>query len=44
MVFDELRSKLDAHGVDVVNDDTLPGTRRFYLHDCFGNRIEIIGV
>jgi catechol 2,3-dioxygenase-like lactoylglutathione lyase family enzyme len=44
MAFDELRAKLGAHGVEVMNDDTLPGTRRFYLHDCFGNRIEIIGV
>ena len=35
-----LREKLVAAGVTVVPDDTLPGIRRFYVFDPFGNRIE----
>ena len=40
--FDALRERLAAAGVDVHDDDSIPGTRRFYSHDPFGNRIEFV--
>jgi len=40
--FDELRRTLSARGVKLVDDDDLPGTRRFYAEDPWGNRIEFI--
>jgi catechol 2,3-dioxygenase-like lactoylglutathione lyase family enzyme len=36
------RRELAAAGAPVVPDDTLPGVRRFYTADPFGNRIELI--
>ena len=39
---EELRLKLSRAGYPVKDDDAIPGTRRFYTDDCFGNRIEII--
>ena len=36
------RRELAAAGAPVVSDDTLPGVRRFYTSDPFGNRIELI--
>jgi catechol 2,3-dioxygenase-like lactoylglutathione lyase family enzyme len=44
LVFEEVKSRLAAHGIEVVEDHAIPGTRRFYIQDCFGNRLEIIGV
>ncbi len=38
----ELRGRLSAAGFPVIDDDAIPGTKRFYTADCFGNRIEII--
>lgn len=35
-----LRAKLRAAGHDPRDDDTIPGTRRFYAEDPFGNRLE----
>jgi catechol 2,3-dioxygenase-like lactoylglutathione lyase family enzyme len=41
---DELRETLIRHGVPVVDDDALPGERRFYSEDPWGNRLEFIEV
>jgi catechol 2,3-dioxygenase-like lactoylglutathione lyase family enzyme len=35
-----LRERLAAAGVAVRDDDALPGARRFYADDPFGNRLE----
>ena len=40
---DGLAARLAAAGVDVRWDDRLPGRRRFYAHDPFGNRLEFLG-
>lgn len=37
-----LRTHLIQKGVDVIEDDNLPGAKRFYVADPFGNRIEIL--
>jgi len=37
-----LRARLQSAGVALVDDDSLPGMRRFYASDPFGNRIEFI--
>jgi catechol 2,3-dioxygenase-like lactoylglutathione lyase family enzyme len=39
-----LRSRLRAAGVVVSDDDTIPGVRRCYVADPWGNRIEIVAV
>jgi catechol 2,3-dioxygenase-like lactoylglutathione lyase family enzyme len=40
---DALRARLDAAGATIVEDDgTIPGVRRFYTADPFGNRIELL--
>jgi catechol 2,3-dioxygenase-like lactoylglutathione lyase family enzyme len=39
---DELRDALEKRGVPVVEDYALPGTRRFYAQDPWGNRLEFI--
>lgn len=39
---DGLRSRLDAAGVPTNTDRELPGYRRFYAHDPFGNRLEFL--
>lgn len=41
--FDAARAQLVAAGVEVTDDDALAGVRRFYVHDPFGNRVEIQG-
>jgi catechol 2,3-dioxygenase-like lactoylglutathione lyase family enzyme len=41
---DQLRKKLSARGVPVLPDDDLPGTRRFYTEDPWGNRIEFVEI
>src|SRR3954452_10236440 len=38
---DELRARLVDAGCDVEDDETLAEARRFYVHDPFGNRLEI---
>jgi catechol 2,3-dioxygenase-like lactoylglutathione lyase family enzyme len=35
-------SRLSAAGYDVAFDDDFPGMRRFYSHDCHGNRLEFL--
>jgi catechol 2,3-dioxygenase-like lactoylglutathione lyase family enzyme len=38
-----LRDRLVAAGREVQDDDQIPGVARFYVHDPFGNRLEIVG-
>jgi hypothetical protein len=33
---------LRARGITVVDDEVLPGTRRFYAEDSWGNRLEFV--
>ncbi len=40
--YDALTAKLRAAGVAVEPDDNNPGVTRCYIHDPFGNRIELI--
>jgi catechol 2,3-dioxygenase-like lactoylglutathione lyase family enzyme len=39
---DALAERLEAAGATVQWDDAIPGLRRFYTADPFGNRIEIL--
>jgi catechol 2,3-dioxygenase-like lactoylglutathione lyase family enzyme len=39
---DRLESQLVAQRVPVEHDRELPGYRRFYAHDPFGNRLEFL--
>ncbi len=39
---DELARRLAAEGYPVEWDDRLPGHRRFYTRDPFGNRLELL--
>jgi catechol 2,3-dioxygenase-like lactoylglutathione lyase family enzyme len=39
---DALRSHLAVAGVKTWDDGPLPGHRRFYTHDPFGNRLEFV--
>lgn len=39
---DALGERLSAAGVDVAWDDSLPGARRFYATDPWGNRLELL--
>ncbi|HET7353407.1 MAG TPA: hypothetical protein VFJ11_05085 [Gaiellaceae bacterium] len=39
---DKLASRLQAAGATVDWDDSLPGVRRFYTADPWGNRIELL--
>lgn len=40
---DAVASRLSAAGRDVRWDDALPGIRRFYTADPWGNRVELLG-
>jgi len=40
--YEALTSRLRAAGVEVKNDDNLPGVRRCHISDPFGNRIELL--
>lgn len=35
-------AQLLAAGLEVIKDQDLPGIRRIYIHDPFGNRIELL--
>jgi catechol 2,3-dioxygenase-like lactoylglutathione lyase family enzyme len=37
-----LRETLMAHAVQIVDDHSLPGTRRFFAEDPWGNRLEFL--
>ena len=39
---DDLRAALTRRGVAVTDDDNLPGERRLYAEDPWGNRLEFI--
>jgi catechol 2,3-dioxygenase-like lactoylglutathione lyase family enzyme len=39
---DSLAARLASAGFPVIWDDTLPGERRFYSEDPWGNRIEFL--
>lgn len=41
---DLIADRLTEAGCEVQWDDAIPGTRRFYTADPWGNRIELIGV
>jgi len=41
---DTMAARCSAAGYAVDWDDRYPGVRRFYVHDPFGNRIEILQV
>ena len=36
------RTKLSSSSYRVQDDNLIPGVKRFYTDDCFGNRIEFI--
>jgi catechol 2,3-dioxygenase-like lactoylglutathione lyase family enzyme len=40
--FAAITAKLRQAGIELTPDDAVPGTTRCYIHDIFGNRIEII--
>jgi catechol 2,3-dioxygenase-like lactoylglutathione lyase family enzyme len=40
--YDELRTKLRDAGVEVADDDSVPGLRRCFVHDPWGNRLELV--
>ena len=37
-----IRARLVAAGIEIVEDEPLPGFERFYVADPFGNRVEIL--
>ena len=39
---DELAGRLESAGERVEWDDSLPGVRRFYTADPWGNRLELL--
>ena len=39
---DALRERLVSKGFVAIGDDNLPGTRRFYAEDPWGNRLEFL--
>jgi len=39
---DRLADRLRAAGADVVDDHEIPERRRAFVHDPFGNRIELV--
>jgi catechol 2,3-dioxygenase-like lactoylglutathione lyase family enzyme len=42
--YDELLARLRAAGVALAEDGTIPGVRRCYATDPWGNRIELVAV
>jgi catechol 2,3-dioxygenase-like lactoylglutathione lyase family enzyme len=40
--YDALTARLRAAGVDVRDDNSIPGVRRCHVSDPFGNRIELV--
>ena len=39
---DALRARLEAAGRETSEAEEIPGVRRFYVNDPFGNRIELL--
>ena len=42
--YDEFVVRLRSAGVETVADDSIPGVRRSYIADPWGNRIELVAV
>lgn len=42
--YDALTSILRAFGVEITDDESIPGVRRCHICDPFGNRIELIAL
>jgi catechol 2,3-dioxygenase-like lactoylglutathione lyase family enzyme len=42
--YDALVARLHAAGIAVTHDDLIPGVRRCYVADPWGNRIELVAV
>jgi catechol 2,3-dioxygenase-like lactoylglutathione lyase family enzyme len=40
--YDALQNRLRAAGVEITDDDSIPGLRRCYVADPWGNRIELV--
>ena len=40
--YDELRTRLQKARVDVLEDAAIPGVRRCFVHDPWGNRLELV--
>ena len=40
--YDELQGRLRAAGVEVTDDNSVPGLRRCYVPDPWGNRLELV--
>jgi len=40
---DALRARLHGAGIETHDDDSIPGARRFFAADPFGNRLEFRG-
>ena len=40
--YDELQNRLRAANVELTEDDSIPGLRRCYIADPWGNRIELV--
>jgi catechol 2,3-dioxygenase-like lactoylglutathione lyase family enzyme len=40
--YDELQNRLRAAGVTMTEDSSIPGLRRCYVADPWGNRIELV--
>ena len=40
--YDEVRARLLSAGIDVTDDHAIPGVRRSFVADPWGNRIELI--
>ena len=38
----KLRKSLNAHSVPTIDDNSLPGTQRFFAEDPWGNRLEFL--
>lgn len=37
-----MRSRLESHGIDIIEDVPLEGVARFHIRDPFGNRVEFV--
>jgi catechol 2,3-dioxygenase-like lactoylglutathione lyase family enzyme len=42
--WEELRERLREAGVELRDDDAIPGVRRCYVNDPWGNRLELIAL
>jgi catechol 2,3-dioxygenase-like lactoylglutathione lyase family enzyme len=40
--YDALLTKLRAAGIRIDEPNDIPSVRRCHIHDCFGNRVELI--